>query len=90
MILCTVRRYLNITPAEWDSLGWDYQQMYLDHLDQDEEIPFRIETSQPNEPAGADGPATRENVDIGASVLDLNAMRADLEEARRRRRGGLS
>ena len=90
MILCTVRRYLNFTPAEWDGLGWDYQQMYLEHLDEDEQVPFRIETSTPGESAGDVGPATRENVDIGASVLDLNAMRADLEEARRKRRGGQS
>ncbi len=88
MILCVVRRYLGISPTEWDSLGWDYQQMYLDHLDADEEIPFHIDTPTPGESSGDVGPATRENVDIGASVLDLNAMRADLEEARKRRRGG--
>jgi hypothetical protein len=64
--------------------------MYLEHLDEDEEIPFQINESAPSESTSDSGPTTRENVDIGASVLDLNAMRADLEEARKRRRGGPS
>lgn len=63
--------------------------MYLEYLDEDEEIPFQLNAAEPGELTGDDnGPSTRENVDIGASVLDLNAMRAELEEARRKRRGG--
>lgn len=61
--------------------------MYMEYLDEAEDIPFSFETRAPDEAMG-DGPATRKNVDIGASVLDLNAMRAELEEARRKRRGG--
>lgn len=75
-------------PAEWDALGWDYQRMYLEHLDEDEEVPFHLDVPTPGEVMGDVGPVTRENVDIGANVLDLNSMRADLEEARRKRRGG--
>lgn len=63
--------------------------MYMEYLDEDEEIPFRFDAA-PDGQVGDVGPVTRENVDIGASVLDLNAMRADLEEARRKRRGGPS
>lgn len=61
--------------------------MYLEALDEDEEIPFKFDA--PGEvPTGDDGPKTREKVDIGADVLDISVMRAELEEARRARRGG--
>lgn len=33
-----------------------------------------------------DGPTIRENVDIGVKVIDLNAMRAELEADPRSRR----
>lgn len=61
--------------------------MYLEALDQDEEIPFQIEVSEPGESAGDTGPMIR-HVDTGADVLDINAMRAELEEARHARKGG--
>jgi len=61
--------------------------MYLEYLDQDEEIPFNFgHSDQADDPNGT-GPTVRDGVDIGADVLDLNAMRADLEEARRQRGG---
>jgi hypothetical protein len=63
--------------------------MYLEHLDEDEEIPFSLGTADPVEsPGHGAGPSVRENVDTGASVLDISAMRAELEEARRVRKGG--
>lgn len=64
--------------------------MYLEMLDQDEEVPFQLnDAPQPGEQAGDAGPKIRENVDTGADVLDINVMRAELEEARRNaRRGG--
>lgn len=62
--------------------------MYLEQLDEDEEIPFQLNTEQPTEAAGDIGPSVRENVDTGADVLDINAMRAELEEARNARKGG--
>ena len=34
------------------------------------------------------GPQIREGVDIGAKVLDLTAMRAELEAERAKREGG--
>jgi hypothetical protein len=56
--------------------------MYLDGLSAEEEIPFRIEQA----PAAGDMPATRK-VAAGVAVIDLDAMRAELEAnpaARRR------
>ena len=61
--------------------------MYLEQLDEDEEVPFHIETAQPGDLAGESGPTIRKNVDTGADVIDINAMRAELEEARKRRGG---
>jgi hypothetical protein len=62
--------------------------MYLEYLDEDEEIPFQINAPEDGDAPPGTGPAIREGVDIGADVLDLNAMRAELEEARKRRGGG--
>ncbi|HMG62784.1 MAG TPA: hypothetical protein VK599_07540 [Streptosporangiaceae bacterium] len=56
--------------------------MYLEGLSEEEGIPFRIEQA----PAGGDGPAVRK-VAAGVSVIDLDAMRQELEAnpaARRR------
>jgi hypothetical protein len=61
--------------------------MYLEYLDEDEDIPFRLNAPEDEDAPAGSGPAIREGVDIGANVLDLNAMRADLEEARKRRGG---
>jgi hypothetical protein len=75
-------------PAEWDALSWDHRRMYLEYLDEDPDIPFQIDIPTFTGPEVGAGPSVRENVEIGASVLDLNAMRAELEAARRGRRGG--
>lgn len=69
-------------------MRWYHKRMYLEALDEDEEVPFRLDTAQPGESAGDVGPTVRENVDTGADVLDINVMRAELEEARNARRGG--
>lgn len=59
----------------------------MEYLDEDEDIPFRLNEAEPGDSSEGSGPTVREGVDIGASVLDLNAMRAELEEARTRRGG---
>lgn len=79
-----MRRWLNISRAEWDAMTWDTQQTYLDGLSAEEDIPFSIaaDTSRPQEPeaaTGTDGPTVRRGVNTGASVIDLGAMIADLE-----------
>jgi hypothetical protein len=56
--------------------------MYLDGLSNEEDIPFRVEQA----PAAGAGPVTRQ-VAAGVAVIDLDAMRAELEAnpaARRR------
>ena len=65
--------------------------MYLDGLSAEEDIPFRIERDGDSEreqerQAAGGGPVTR-RVDAGVAVIDLEAMRAELEAnpaARRR------
>lgn len=87
MIIYAVRRWLGMTPAEWDDTPWDIQQAYLDGLDQDEDIPF----SRNSDASGAFGegemgPTVRTGVDAGTAVIDLAAMRAELEADPRSRR----
>jgi hypothetical protein len=77
--------------ATWEAMPWDVQQVYLDGLDADQDIPFKR-----GEDAGAfgggevapgmDGPTIRENVDAGVAVIDLAKMRAELEADPRSRR----
>jgi len=62
--------------------------MYLEMLSEDEEVPFSVDTAPLSESSGQVGPTVRENVDTGADVLDINAMRKDLEAARNARKGG--
>lgn len=65
--------------------------MYLEGLSDEEDIPFRISrdvSAQQQEAPARRGPAVREGVDAGTDVIDLAAMKAELEanpEARRRR-----
>jgi hypothetical protein len=54
-------------------------------------VAFTWKEAEPGElelTPGMAGPQIRENVDIGARVLDLSAMRAELEAARAERQGG--
>jgi len=67
--------------------------MYLDGLDAEEDIPFSRNGDAGREfgggreaAPGMDGPTIRENVDIGVKVIDLAAMRAELEADPRSRR----
>jgi hypothetical protein len=72
-------------------LSWDLQKTYLAGLAEDESVPFswKEEPAGPGElTPGVSGPQVRENVDIGARVLDLTAMRAELEAARARKDEG--
>lgn len=62
--------------------------MYLEMLDEDEEVPFSLDSPKSGDLAGQAGPTVRQNVDTGADVLDINVMRKELEEARNARRGG--
>lgn len=65
------------------------QKCYLEGLAEDESVPF----SWSEEPGdgevtpGVSGPTIRENVDAGVKVIDLTAMRAELEADRARRQG---
>jgi hypothetical protein len=62
--------------------------MYLDGLDADPDIPFRLQEEAGSAFAGQqDGPTIRQNVDAGTNVIDLGAMIAELEanpQARKR------
>jgi hypothetical protein len=65
----------------------------MDGLDADEEIPFSINRDSGSvyqagsEAApGMDGPTIRRNVDAGVKVIDLAAMREELEKDPRSRR----
>lgn len=63
--------------------------MYLEALNEDDEIPFQFnDEPRSDDQTGDTGPTVRKDVDTGADVLDINVMRAELEEARRTRRGG--
>jgi hypothetical protein len=54
-------------------------------------VPFswKQEAAEPGEiTPGVSGPVVRENVDAGVKVIDLNAMRAELEAQRAERQKG--
>lgn len=77
------------------ALSWDLQQTYLDGLSEDEEIPFRMVPDagrrfRPGEEAapGTAGPGMREGVDAGVKVIDLAAMKTELETLRRQQAAG--
>lgn len=70
-------------------MRWDLRRAYLEGLDQDESVPFRMEEGQqgPGFLGMPGGPKIRENVDAGVEVIDLSAMRAELEAARQAKGG---
>lgn len=53
-------------------------------------MPFswREDTAPGEITPGVSGPVIREGVDAGTDVIDLTAMRSELEAARARRQGG--
>ena len=63
------------------------QKCYLDGLAEDESVPFTWKEETGELTPGMAGPVRRENVDAGTDVIDLTAMRAELE-AERAKRGG--
>lgn len=84
MILYAARRWLHYEAQEWDALSWDLRETYLDGLSAEEDIPFRMERG--HGPAAGTGAGVRQ-VDAAVAVIDLDAMRAELEAnpaARRR------
>jgi hypothetical protein len=64
------------------------QRCYLDGLAEDESVPFGWQEHTGEVTPGMNGPQIRENVDAGTDVIDLTAMRAELEADRARRGGG--
>lgn len=67
------------------------QQVYLDGLSEDDEVPFRVnlsETAAMAEIRDDSGGMTRKEVDVDVPVIDITSMIAELEanpEARKRR-----
>lgn len=73
-----------MSAAEWDATGWDEQRALLEGLENDDSVPFGFSESGGDEMTpGVAGPTVRSNVDAGTSVIDLAAMRAELEGARK-------
>lgn len=85
-----MRRWLHYSEDEWDGLSWDRRQAYLDGLSAEEDIPFRVEADPvqvPERQAAAGGGPVIRKVDAGPAVIDLAAMKRELEAnpaARRR------
>jgi hypothetical protein len=83
VILYAARRYLSMTPGQWDALSWDMRETYLDGLSQDPEVPFRREEEPPwaagaAAAPGVPGPQERK-ADTGAQVFDIRGMITALE-----------
>lgn len=68
--------------AEWQATSWAEQKALLEGMDEDENVPFRLDEEQ------VPGPTVRENVDAGVDVIDITRFRDELEADRRRKRGG--
>jgi hypothetical protein len=69
-------------------MRWDLRRAYLEGLDQDESVPFAMQQSEMPMAGLPGGFRVRENVDAGVEVIDLSAMRAELEAGRRQKGGG--
>lgn len=77
---------MNISADEWYVTPWHQQRAILDFMEQAEDIPFGFDSSGTGLPSDQ-RPQVRENVDAGTEVIDLNAMRAELEAERAKRAG---
>lgn len=64
-------------PQEWDALPWHYQRMYAEGMQQE----GLIKQGSPDEEAREAGIGHRE-VNTGAGVIDLAAMKAELAGGR--------
>ncbi len=78
------RRYLALSPPEWDALGWDVQRMYLEGMEADESVPLTFDRPAPAAPEGF---RPRERTAEGAPVIDITGLISDLEGSRRSGRG---
>jgi len=67
-------------------MPWWLQQVHLEGMTEDEDIPFRMVEGSGAEglTPGMQGPTIRENVDAGVKVIDLAKMKEELEELRRK------
>lgn len=75
---------MHISEDEWARTSWASQRAILDFMAQAEDIPFSwAAESMPSD----QGPTVRENVDAGVGVIDLIAMRDELEAQRAKRAG---
>ena len=61
-------------------MPWPEQRAVIDFMEQAEDIPLSV--AEGDIPADL-RPTVRANVDAGTDVIDLGAMRAELEAARR-------
>ena len=66
---------------EWDGLGWDTQQAYLEGMEQDESVPLTINKEVPAEVI----PGLRPGEPPAAAVIDITSMISGLEASRGRR-----
>ncbi len=80
-MLYFARRYLGMSVAEWDALGWDVQRMYLDGMEADESVPLTFERQEVAE-AMPEDMRWQERRAEGASVIDITGMISDLEASR--------
>jgi hypothetical protein len=76
-----------MSPGQWDAEPWYVQKAYLEGLEAEGIFEFREAGPEPGE-MGLEGPAVREGVDAGVGVIDLTAMREELEAQRRKRDSG--
>lgn len=77
------RRYLGLGAEEWRALPWDVQRAYLEGMEADESVPLTFDKEGGDEvtPGVPDG-VQRRRAEVPA-VLDVEAMLADLDPARR-------
>lgn len=76
-----MRKHLGISAEEWFSTAWDIQKMYLEGLADDKLITLGVAPEETWENVQGGGPQRR-TVDTGADVIDLAAMKRELEAAR--------
>lgn len=65
-------------------MRWDIRRAYLEGLDQDESVPFSMQETELPAAGAPGGFSVRENVDAGVDVIDLTALRRELEAGRQK------
>lgn len=61
-------------------MGWPLQRAYLDGLESDGLVKFSGGGDEGFPAASAGGPQVRKGVDAGTDVIDIGAMRRQLEQ----------